>query len=78
MTFIPFLKGAGSTSCLRIQRPLSEGRSVGAGRRWHPGESRLAANRKAFHDYAIEEKIEAGLILQGTEVKCSLALPRLG
>lgn len=29
----------------------------------------VASNRKAFHDYSIEEKIEAGLILKGTEVK---------
>ena len=29
----------------------------------------IGSNRKAFHDYAIEEKIEAGLILKGTEVK---------
>ncbi len=29
----------------------------------------VGSNRKAFHDYAIEEKIEAGLILKGTEVK---------
>jgi len=28
-----------------------------------------ATNRKAFHDYSIEEKVEAGLILKGTEVK---------
>ncbi len=28
-----------------------------------------ATNRKAFHDYTIEEKVEAGLILKGTEVK---------
>lgn len=26
-------------------------------------------NRKAFHNYAIEEKVEAGLVLWGTEVK---------
>lgn len=26
-------------------------------------------NRKAFHDYFIEEKIEAGLVLEGWEVK---------
>ncbi len=26
-------------------------------------------NRKAFHDYSILEKLEAGLVLQGTEVK---------
>jgi len=29
----------------------------------------VATNRKAFHDYAIEEKLEAGIVLQGTEVK---------
>lgn len=29
----------------------------------------IATNRKALHDYAIEETIEAGLALKGTEVK---------
>ena len=29
----------------------------------------IGSNRKAFHDYLIEEKIEAGMILTGTEVK---------
>jgi len=29
----------------------------------------VANNKKAFHDYFIEEKYEAGLVLQGTEVK---------
>ncbi|MDO5700886.1 MAG: SsrA-binding protein SmpB [Bowdeniella nasicola] len=29
----------------------------------------VARNRKAFHDYHIEERIEAGLALSGTEVK---------
>ena len=29
----------------------------------------LAKNRKAFHDYFIEEKLEAGIELVGTEVK---------
>lgn len=28
-----------------------------------------ATNRKAFFDYAIEEKFEAGIVLRGTEVK---------
>ena len=32
-------------------------------------EKIIGTNRKAFHDYAIEEKIEAGLVLLGTEVK---------
>ncbi len=29
----------------------------------------IATNRKAFHDYFIEEKFEAGLVLVGTEIK---------
>jgi len=29
----------------------------------------LASNRKAFHDYHVEDKIEAGIALLGTEVK---------
>lgn len=29
----------------------------------------LSTNRKAFHDYHILEKIEAGIVLKGTEVK---------
>ena len=29
----------------------------------------VATNRKAYHDYFIEEKFEAGIVLQGTEVK---------
>lgn len=29
----------------------------------------IAQNRKAFHDYAIEETVEAGIVLVGTEVK---------
>ena len=29
----------------------------------------VAQNRRAFHDYTIEERVEAGLILTGTEVK---------
>jgi SsrA-binding protein len=29
----------------------------------------VASNRKAFHDYFIEDRAEAGLVLTGTEVK---------
>lgn len=29
----------------------------------------LANNRKAFHDYHVQEKLEAGIELRGTEVK---------
>ena len=34
------------------------------------GDMKLVANnKKAYHDYFIEEKYEAGLVLHGTEVK---------
>jgi len=33
------------------------------------GRRAVAQNRKAFHNYTIEERVEAGLVLQGTEVK---------
>jgi SsrA-binding protein len=33
------------------------------------GRKVIASNRRARHDYAIEEVIEAGLVLTGTEVK---------
>jgi len=29
----------------------------------------VATNKKAFHDYHIEEKLEAGIVLRGSEVK---------
>jgi SsrA-binding protein len=33
------------------------------------GRTLVASNRKAYHDYAIEDTYEAGLVLTGTEVK---------
>jgi SsrA-binding protein len=39
-----------------------------AGERASPGRL-IAQNRRAFHDYAIEERFEAGLMLTGPEVK---------
>ena len=32
-------------------------------------DSTIAQNKKAFHDYFIEERFEAGLVLEGWEVK---------
>ena len=29
----------------------------------------LAVNRRAWHDYAVLDKIECGIVLSGTEVK---------
>jgi SsrA-binding protein len=39
------------------------------------GRKVIARNRRAFHDYHIEDTVEAGLVLTGTEVK-SLRLGR--
>ena len=33
------------------------------------GHKVVAQNRKARHDYTIEDRVEAGLVLTGTEVK---------
>ncbi len=33
------------------------------------GYSKIASNRKAFHDYEVLERFEAGIELRGTEVK---------
>jgi len=33
------------------------------------GEKLIASNRKAYHDYSILDKLEAGIVLLGTEVK---------
>ncbi len=33
------------------------------------GKKLIAQNRKARHDYAIEDTFEAGIVLVGTEVK---------
>ncbi len=33
------------------------------------GSNTIATNRRARHDYLIEEQLEAGLVLSGTEVK---------
>lgn len=33
------------------------------------GEKLIASNKKAFHEYFVLEKFEAGLVLTGTEVK---------
>lgn len=39
------------------------------GERSLPGDRTVATNRRARHDYAIEETYEAGMILTGPEVK---------
>jgi SsrA-binding protein len=43
----------------RPQRPASPAKAV----------KTVATNRKAFHEYFIEDRTEAGLVLTGTEVK---------
>ena len=34
------------------------------------GTKLIANNKKARHDYFVEETVEAGIVLFGTEVKC--------
>ena len=43
-----------------------KGRSDGPQR---SGDRLIASNRKAYHDYSIEDTLEAGLVLQGSEIK---------
>ncbi len=44
-----------------------------------PKDPTIATNRKAFHDYVIQERLEAGISLSGTEVKsCRERLVQLG
>ncbi|MEK7422915.1 MAG: SsrA-binding protein SmpB [Actinomycetota bacterium] len=38
-----------------------------------PGDRVIASNRKARHDYAIDDTIECGIVLQGSEVKAMRA-----
>ena len=33
------------------------------------GEKQILSNRKAFHEFHVLDKLEAGIVLQGTEVK---------
>jgi SsrA-binding protein len=33
------------------------------------GEKLIASNKKAFHDYFVQDRFEAGIVLVGTEVK---------
>ena len=33
------------------------------------GQKQIAANKKAYHDYYIDETLEAGIALSGTEIK---------
>jgi SsrA-binding protein len=42
---------------------------AGQGGKAEKAEKVVATNRKAFHDYHIEDKYEAGMALRGTEVK---------
>ena len=43
--------------------------SVSTGKAKKAAEKFIAVNRKARHDYFIEDKFEAGLVLEGWEAK---------
>jgi SsrA-binding protein len=40
-----------------------------AKKKTEPGIKTVATNRKAYHDYTIEDKLEAGIVLIGSEIK---------
>jgi SsrA-binding protein len=42
---------------------------VAAKRDEAPGEKVITSNRRAFHDFFIDERVEAGIVLTGTEIK---------
>lgn len=35
----------------------------------HGGDRPITSNRKAYHDYFVDETLEAGIVLQGSEIK---------
>ncbi len=43
--------------------------AIGLGRHMAENVKVLATNRKAYHDYYVEEEHEAGVVLTGTEIK---------
>ena len=53
-----------------MAKPRKQGKSEG-------GTKLVAQNRRASHDYFLEDRYEAGLMLQGTEVKTLRAVERL-
>lgn len=56
--------------CLYIKRSFDKIIGRVGGRGMPKGEGKLVAqNKKANHDYFIEETYEAGIVLQGTEIK---------
>jgi len=50
-------------------KPPSPARGAVRGRDSAAPEKLVAGNKKAYHDYEILDKMEAGLVLSGTEVK---------
>ena len=65
-----------STWCSRTPRAEAVGTGPGPGRETGytrgvapTGTKLIAQNKKAFHDFHIEETLEAGIVLTGTEVK---------
>jgi len=47
-----------------VSQKRARGREVARG-----GDRLVASNRKAYHDYFIDETVEAGLVLVGSEIK---------
>src|SRR5664279_3872321 len=60
--------GAGSTSCPGCRRFRVDGALMVK----EAGRKLIAQNRKARHDYAIEDVVEAGIVLTGTVVPLTM------
>ena len=61
-----FLEGIGKSWYTTVSAIFSQERGVPHGKK---GVKIAAQNRKAFHDYFVEDRYEAGIELAGTEVK---------
>src|SRR5512145_492099 len=53
----------------RVAAAADEAPRYTAGTMKQVGTKLIAQNKKAYHDYHIEETLEAGIVLTGTEVK---------
>jgi SsrA-binding protein len=56
-------------SCVRRAVPVTTSRTIPMPDKKPPGPTTIAVNRRARHEYTIDETFEAGLVLTGTEIK---------
>ena|SRR6185437_12579264 len=56
-------------SCVRRAVPVTTSRTIPMPDQKPSGPTTIAVNRRARHEYTIDETFEAGLVLTGTEIK---------